>query len=493
MKRITSTIIVCALAALLITAGAQAATYNWTGAISTDWATSGNWNIAGYPGSDGASTTDAANIYDNTSATAVTMSGAQYAGQVCVGGKGGSSSAISYGYLNVSQNLTITGSNGFRIGGTTGDYNYGKVVQTAGDVSVTGTFAMGWNTNDEGVYVMQGGTLTQNKSNTGLTIGRYGTAIFTQSGGNVYANLGSTVFANAGGTGEVHPNVLYDISGGSVEFKQLTLASNGSSHASSTAVAELKISGTGSVTLTSNTTLRVGQKAGATGTITMTGGTLNIYGGGASPSHSIALGDEGATGYFTQSGGTCSVTGSILVGSKAGGVGTMTLSGAAQTSATKLEVGYSNADTGTLGTLILKGSRTGSGTDMSVSEVFRLGSDTSPNASTLKAVIDATAVSTPSAMRKIVVTTNAYFYAGSLLDVGFDSGVTPTAGTWTLLTCGTLTDNGLAFAPGVDTSKWSFSADTVAKTLTVTYVPEPATMSLLALGGLGLLLKRKRT
>lgn len=49
------------------------------------------------------------------------------------------------------------------------------------------------------------------------------------------------------------------------------------------------------------------------------------------------------------------------------------------------------------------------------------------------------------------------FYEGSLLDVGF-ADFEGENGSWDVMTWdGTLTDNGLAFAPGVDTNIWSFA------------------------------------
>ncbi|QDU89252.1 hypothetical protein Pla175_26390 [Pirellulimonas nuda] len=59
---------------------------------------------------------------------------------------------------------------------------------------------------------------------------------------------------------------------------------------------------------------------------------------------------------------------------------------------------------------------------------------------------------------------NVYFDAGSLLDVSFLGA--ENQGRFTVMTWdGTVTDNGLAFAPGVDTDLWSFSVN--ANSLTV--------------------------
>ncbi len=108
-------------------------------------------------------------------------------------------------------------------------------------------------------------------------------------------------------------------------------------------------------------------------------------------------------------------------------------------------------------------------------------------------------------IKTINVLDSALFGGGSQLIVGFADGVTPYAGTWTLmsLTNGVITDDGLVFADGVDQSTgageegWTMDVGTSA--LMVTYVtqpaiPEPATLLMLALGlgGLAGKLRRRR-
>lgn len=68
------------------------------------------------------------------------------------------------------------------------------------------------------------------------------------------------------------------------------------------------------------------------------------------------------------------------------------------------------------------------------------------------------------------------------------------AGTYTVLTwSGTLTgESNFGFDASVDTDLWSYDFDTTNKQLTVTYVPEPATLALLGMGGLALLRRRTR-
>ncbi|MCX6854154.1 MAG: carbohydrate-binding protein, partial [Verrucomicrobia bacterium] len=77
--------------------------------------------------------------------------------------------------------------------------------------------------------------------------------------------------------------------------------------------------------------------------------------------------------------------------------------------------------------------------------------------------------------------TSATFAAGSLLDVGY-YGTGYGGGTWTVMEVenGDITNNGLAFAPGVDTSLWSFSIDNSGANglLKVTAVGQPAYVNL---------------
>ncbi|MEN8662928.1 MAG: carbohydrate-binding protein [Lentimonas sp.] len=73
--------------------------------------------------------------------------------------------------------------------------------------------------------------------------------------------------------------------------------------------------------------------------------------------------------------------------------------------------------------------------------------------------------------------TFATFEAGSLLDVGyFNSGL---AGTWTVLELenGAITDNGLAFAPGVDNGIWTFNIDNTGTNGLLTVTSTGATVT----------------
>jgi hypothetical protein len=229
----------------------------------------------------------------------------------------------------------------------------------------------------------------------------------------------------------------------------------------------------GTVTATSN--LRLGWDNTATGTYILNDGTLTVNGGGT-----LIGSRPGTSGFIVQNGGTISsdATGSV------GGterVGVLTVRDSAKTSFNKLEVGLDFGGSGGAGKVVLDGSKTGDGGDLTTVQDFIMG-----KASTLSGIIDADAIANASVMRKVSAGF-VRFDPGSLLDVGFDDLATPTSGTWTLLTAGGIADSAnLAFAPGVD-SGWSFGfvgGNSLQVTYTATAVPEPASIGLVLLGGL---------
>jgi hypothetical protein len=218
------------------------------------------------------------------------------------------------------------------------------------------------------------------------------------------------------------------------------------------------------------------------GTYNLTGGSLSISG-----ATTLAAGNQvGNQGSFNQSGGTFTA-GSISVGSDvAARTGSLTFSDSAITNfSNSIRVGVS----GGTGQVFLDGSRTGAGTNVNADQL-ELGS-----LGTLVISIDDDAIDNSLSMRSID-TVNSTFSAGSVLDLGFGIGVTPTAGTWTILTASVnINDLGIVLNPADVSAGWSFNVNTGpgVDTLTVTYtVPEPSSIVLLCGAGAFLLGFRRR-
>jgi autotransporter-associated beta strand protein len=115
------------------------------------------------------------------------------------------------------------------------------------------------------------------------------------------------------------------------------------------------LGGTGAITATNN--IFIGKEQGASGTMTMTGGTMT-------GSDKLILGHNQATGSFTQSGGTVTVTNEVYIGNEnnASSVGTYTLSASAAMSVGKEVIvgrdngtGTFNLDGGTVTTKKISG------------------------------------------------------------------------------------------------------------------------------------------
>jgi hypothetical protein len=186
-----------------------------------------------------------------------------------------------------------------------------------------------------------------------------------------------------------------------------------------------------------NQDLAIGIGSGCTGVFNLSGGTV-INGRGK-----FTVGESGATGTMTISGGNFNTDGTARIYDD----GTFSVVGSAATS-----IGI-----GTAGT-----------TD---------GSWMQDSGSLLRVQID----QTPIGVTSIFI--NDYgdngggdvtFESGSELDVDFAGSFT-NGGTFTVMEWeGNLTDNGLVFAAGVDTSVWSFNLDSANKRLTVTAFGDPS-------------------
>ena len=186
--------------------------------------------------------------------------------------------------------------------------------------------------------------------------------------------------------------------------------------------------------------LELGRDNGTTGEYYLSGGTFNIVRGGnsATAGSSLIIGtnDSGsaggsATGLMEISGGSLTTRAGVWLGGTAGTANaTFRVVG---TGASAIGIGTENP-----------------GTD---------GNWTQNTGATLSLRLS------PGGVTKILIDDHgngnnfATFEAGSLLDVDYEN--LASGGTWTVfeLENGDITDNGLTFAPGVDTSIWSFEVD----------------------------------
>ncbi|VGO11781.1 Endo-1,4-beta-xylanase Z [Pontiella desulfatans] len=218
----------------------------------------------------------------------------------------------------------------------------------------------------------------------------------------------------------------------------------------------------GTLTATSNpgAVSRVGNGSGKTGSWLMTGGTANI--------NAIQLGLGSGTGDLTLAGGTMAIARgyndySLHVG--AGGTGMIEIAGGSLNTRTGVIIGNGSTFkvTGSAAATIGIGSHglLDGRWMQAAGGVLCVGIDTTPTGVS-KIFVDeidgTTGVSWDG---------NVTFEAGSLLDVGYLAATNP--GTFTVMEWdGVVTNNGLAFAPSVDTNVWSFNVDALNKRLTVT-------------------------
>ncbi|MGD9417336.1 MAG: autotransporter-associated beta strand repeat-containing protein [Verrucomicrobiota bacterium JB025] len=180
---------------------------------------------------------------------------------------------------------------------------------------------------------------------------------------------------------------------------------------------------------------------GGNGTLSVTGGHLNIS--RASSDYSLIV-DHGGTGLFEISGGSLITRSGVEVGPS----GTFSVIGNAPEfihvgSTNNIDGEWHQSSGGTLKARI-------SPTPAGITPIFIDEVDTTDGSAG-----------------------NVTFENGALLDVGFTGNFT-NGGTFTVMEWeGSVTDNGLALAPGVDTGIWSFDIDETNKRLTVTAAGPP--------------------
>ncbi len=222
-----------------------------------------------------------------------------------------------------------------------------------------------------------------------------------------------------------------------------------------------------STTATNQTTLIGG--VASTGTVYQTGGTMSF---GGTNTTSVTLGSTNGTALYDFTAGT-------LVSRRAfnmttGGTGTSVFKVNGYSAGSSIQIGGTAANgdgawiqgAGTKLSFAIDGATSQGTTLIDV----RLGTDAAANTNDGKAT----------------------FASGSLLDLSFNSGAQ--SGTWTVLSAaGGIVNSGLALAPGVDSSIWSFAivGNDLRVTALIVPVPEPSAFALI-MGGCALLFCGRR-
>ncbi len=224
----------------------------------------------------------------------------------------------------------------------------------------------------------------------------------------------------------------------------------------------------GSLTFNNNTNNTSIGSAGATsGTVNQTGGTLRFAGGTGT---SVSMGTTNGAGLFNFTAGTLETREGFTVFTAGTGTSVFHVNG--YDASSSIQIGGTSDDYN--------------------------GAWEQATGATLSISVDG-GTAQGSTLINVGTGTNgtkdgkATFASGSFLDLDFKSGAQ--SGTWTILSAaGGITDNGLAFASGVDTDVWSFGI--TGNDLWVTAaVPEPSAFALI-MGGSALLLiggRRRRS
>jgi autotransporter-associated beta strand protein len=219
--------------------------------------------------------------------------------------------ATHTGNLNMTGGtITKTGDEKFIVGHNNG---VGTVVQSGGTISANNELYIGnENASASGTYTLSG-TGALNVSNE-VVVGREsGTGVLNVDGGTLTTSgNGNMYVGRRNGTG-----TLNQTNGTIVVNKEFGV---GTRDDNKIGTGTYNLSDTGSITVANN--IFIGKEQGASGTMTMTGGTMT-------GSDKLILGHNQATGSLTQSGGTVTVTNEVYIGNvnNALSVGIYTLSG----------------------------------------------------------------------------------------------------------------------------------------------------------------------
>ena len=314
--------------------------------------------------------------------------------------------------------------------------NAGTIRQTAGRVIPSWHIQLGQNLGSEGRYFFEGGIISNPNGN--IYVGWYGQAYFTQKGGSIESLNMLSIARGDGSTGS------YTLSNGSIESRLVKIGQHGEGEFLHTG---------GNFNSLDRFYLATESQAK---------GTYSLSGTGVLTTVTEFVGSEGL-GKFYQNGGTHQVSDELTLGRDTGSRGEYAISGGSL-DAKEMIVGSRGAAvfevTGPDATITV-GAYSQAGGGELVSQVTGIG------LSTVQVDLVATLAG------KWTVRDDGAGYgrfdvlvAGQEISGSFDSVEMPD-GTWT----------------------WGIADD---KILWVEHVPEPATLSLLALGACLLLFRRKR-
>jgi hypothetical protein len=311
------------------------------------------------------------------------------------------------------------------------------------------------------VEINNGGTaqVSSTVSDVG-TMGSQSGTLEVQTGGSLTC-LGNALFGNLnGGTADI------TISGGTLNLKQYTdLGAVGGSSSTLTISDGNFVQNSGSSQI-----IRLGRYGDFVG---------NQSGGSFQSNQDVYISEQSTSNaVYNLSGGSFTTNQELRIGAATGTStpGTMNISGGSVDIGTHVRIGGNG---GSDSIFNVEGSAP---TSINVGGNFIL-----RGTGILQVGIDAGGV-TP--IQTVDVQLESASGGTATLDPTALSGAAP--GTYTVLEwTGSLYDNNLVLDSAVDPSLWSFNLDETNQQLTVTYVPEPVSLAVLAIGGVGLL-RRKR-
>ena len=267
--------------------GANGVVNHTAGTASTG---NGNWMFVGRNGGTGTYNVSGSGSLD-------------VKGRIYVAGHDG---AAATGTLNINTTGTVAAGNDLNLGAAGGT---GTVNLTAGNVTVGGWLSVGRDENGlngTGNFNQSGGSLVNNGNTVVALPGTRGNLM--QTGGTHTANGELWVGQGPGAVG------VATVNAGSMTINNwIAVGREGST-------GTLNVGGTGTVNKTGGGHITIGTGAGGSGTVNVSGGTLSTNG-------DLILGENNATsvGVVNQTGGLVRVTGNLDV--QRTGIGTYSLSG----------------------------------------------------------------------------------------------------------------------------------------------------------------------